>query len=93
MRMILTRLAGVAALMALLVPGLAQAQTPEAEAAFFKGKNVRLTVGYGPGGGYDVYARISASSSVPTSSSRTNPARAASRRSMRRRWRRLTAST
>jgi tripartite-type tricarboxylate transporter receptor subunit TctC len=44
--------------MALLVPGLAQAQTPEAEAAFFKGKNVRLTVGYGPGGGYDVYARM-----------------------------------
>ena len=58
MRMVLTRLAGVAALMALLVPGLAQAQTPEAEAAFFKGKNVRLTVGYGPGGGYDVYARM-----------------------------------
>jgi tripartite-type tricarboxylate transporter receptor subunit TctC len=56
--MVLTRLAGVAALMALLVPGLAQAQTPEAEAAFFKGKNVRLTVGYGPGGGYDVYARM-----------------------------------
>jgi len=58
MLMVLTRLAGVAALMALLVPGLAQAQTPEAEAAFFKGKNVRLTVGYGPGGGYDVYARM-----------------------------------
>jgi tripartite-type tricarboxylate transporter receptor subunit TctC len=56
--MVLTRLAGVAALMALLVPGLVQAQTPEAEAAFFKGKNVRLTVGYGPGGGYDVYARM-----------------------------------
>ncbi|MFM2444632.1 MAG: hypothetical protein RJB09_1818 [Pseudomonadota bacterium] len=58
MLMVLTRLAGVAALMALLVPGLVQAQTPEAEAAFFKGKNVRLTVGYGPGGGYDVYARM-----------------------------------
>jgi tripartite-type tricarboxylate transporter receptor subunit TctC len=58
MLMVLTRLAGVAALIALLVPGLAQAQTPEAEAAFFKGKNVRLTVGYGPGGGYDVYARM-----------------------------------
>ena len=58
MRMVLTRLAGVAALIALLAPGLAQAQTPEAEAAFFKGKNVRLTVGYGPGGGYDVYARM-----------------------------------
>jgi tripartite-type tricarboxylate transporter receptor subunit TctC len=56
--MVLTRLAGVAALIALLAPGLAQAQTPEAEAAFFKGKNVRLTFGYGPGGGYDVYARM-----------------------------------
>ncbi len=56
------RLAGAAALAALLVPSLApsfaRAQTPEAEAAFFKGKNVRITVGYGPGGGYDVYARM-----------------------------------
>src|SRR4051794_22936464 len=58
MRIFLTRLAGAAALAALCVPGLAQAQTPEAEAAFFKGKNVRVTVGYGPGGGYDVYARM-----------------------------------
>jgi tripartite-type tricarboxylate transporter receptor subunit TctC len=31
------------------------------EAAFYKGKNVRLIVGYGPGGGYDVYARMIAS--------------------------------
>lgn len=29
-----------------------------AEQAFFKGKTVRLVVGYGPGGGYDVYARM-----------------------------------
>jgi len=82
MRMVLTRLAGVAALMALLVPGLAQAQTPEAEAAFFKGKNVRLTVGYGPGGGYDVYARMIGSTFPgiwgPISSSRTSRVRAAS---------------
>ena len=28
------------------------------EAAFYKGKTVRLIVGYGPGGGYDVYARM-----------------------------------
>jgi tripartite-type tricarboxylate transporter receptor subunit TctC len=58
MRIFLTRLAGAAALAALCVPALAQAQTPEAEAAYFKGKNVRVTVGYGPGGGYDVYARM-----------------------------------
>lgn len=31
------------------------------EAAFYKGKNVRLIVGYGPGGGYDIYARMIAS--------------------------------
>jgi tripartite-type tricarboxylate transporter receptor subunit TctC len=54
----LMRLAGAAALVTLFAPALAQAQTPEAEAAFFKGKNVRITVGYGPGGGYDVYARM-----------------------------------
>ncbi len=34
----------------------AQAQTDEA--AFFKGKTIRLLVGFGPGGGYDVYARM-----------------------------------
>jgi tripartite-type tricarboxylate transporter receptor subunit TctC len=28
------------------------------EAAFFKGKTVRMIVGFGPGGGYDVYARM-----------------------------------
>jgi tripartite-type tricarboxylate transporter receptor subunit TctC len=35
-------------------PALAQ----DSEAAFFSGKTVRLVVGYGPGGGYDIYARI-----------------------------------
>ncbi len=44
----------VAAIAAL--PGAALAQT--AEEAFYKGKTVRLVVGYGPGGGYDVYARL-----------------------------------
>ena len=47
-----------ATLICALMTTAAQAQSPEAEAAFFKGKNVRLTVGYGPGGGYDVYARM-----------------------------------
>jgi len=51
------RLAGATALI-VAIGASAQAQTPEAEAAFFKGKTVRMTVGYGPGGGYDVYARM-----------------------------------
>ncbi len=51
------RLVGATALMVALSTH-AQSQTPEAEAAFFKGKTVRMTVGYGPGGGYDVYARM-----------------------------------
>ena len=25
---------------------------------FYKGKNIQLVVGYGPGGGYDIYARL-----------------------------------
>jgi tripartite-type tricarboxylate transporter receptor subunit TctC len=33
----------------------AQAQSP---ADFYKGKQVTLIVGYGPGGGYDIYARL-----------------------------------
>jgi tripartite-type tricarboxylate transporter receptor subunit TctC len=33
----------------------ATAQTSE---EFYKGKTIRLVVGYGPGGGYDVYARM-----------------------------------
>ena len=35
-----------------------EAQTPVAEAAYFKDKTVRIIVGYGPGGGYDAYARM-----------------------------------
>ena len=30
----------------------------ETEAAFYKGKTVRIIVGYGAGGGYDIYARM-----------------------------------
>jgi tripartite-type tricarboxylate transporter receptor subunit TctC len=33
----------------------AKAQAPD---DFFKGKTIRLVVGYGPGGGYDIYARM-----------------------------------
>ena len=39
-----------------LAPQIATAQTTEAD--FYKGKTVRLVVGYGPGGGYDIYARM-----------------------------------
>lgn len=36
----------------------AAAQTEQAERAFFEDKTVRLVVGYSPGGGYDIYARM-----------------------------------
>ena len=45
------------ALLPALFP-LAAASAQDAEAEFFRGKTVRLTVGYGPGGGYDSYARM-----------------------------------
>jgi tripartite-type tricarboxylate transporter receptor subunit TctC len=35
--------------------GVAQAQTPE---AFYKGKQIRLTIASGSGGGYDTYGRV-----------------------------------
>jgi tripartite-type tricarboxylate transporter receptor subunit TctC len=44
----------VLACSALLAP---QAKA-DAVAAFYRGKTVTLVVGYGPGGGYDVYARL-----------------------------------
>ena len=34
------------------------ARAQDAERAYFGGKTVRLVVGYGPGGGYDAYARM-----------------------------------
>jgi tripartite-type tricarboxylate transporter receptor subunit TctC len=46
---------------AALVLGLAALATPagaDEVADFYKGKTVQLVVGYGPGGGYDVYARV-----------------------------------
>ena len=36
----------------------ATAAHAQSVAEFYKGKNVTLIVGYGPGGGYDVYARL-----------------------------------
>lgn len=44
--------AAMAALMFATAPALAQD-----EAAFFKGKTIRFIVTFGPGGGYDIYAR------------------------------------
>ncbi|MCC6888943.1 MAG: hypothetical protein IT536_10455 [Hyphomicrobiales bacterium] len=46
----------VGILAAALLPagGLQQARAED----FFKGKTIRIVVGYGPGGGYDLYARV-----------------------------------
>jgi tripartite-type tricarboxylate transporter receptor subunit TctC len=49
--------AGMVLAAALVAPATAQ----ESEENFFKGKTVKIVVGYGPGGGYDVYARMIAS--------------------------------
>ena len=49
--------AGVA-LIASVGIGMSSAGAQESEAAFFKGKTVKIVVGFGPGGGYDVYARM-----------------------------------
>ncbi|MDP2357684.1 MAG: tripartite tricarboxylate transporter substrate-binding protein [Beijerinckiaceae bacterium] len=38
----------------------APAQSQTDEAAFYKGKNIRVIVGFSPGGGYDAYARMMA---------------------------------
>jgi tripartite-type tricarboxylate transporter receptor subunit TctC len=40
-----------------VVPAALPAQADEV-AQFFKGKQLNLIVGYGPGGGYDIYARV-----------------------------------
>src|SRR5262245_50537117 len=55
----LARLAAATALTAALavVPAARLAQADDV-AQFFKGKQINLVVGYGPGGGYDIYARV-----------------------------------
>ena len=40
------------------LPLVSPADAQDAEESFFKGKTVKIVVGYGPGGGYDVYARM-----------------------------------
>src|SRR5262245_2591610 len=54
------RLMGVGALAggAALVCGLAGGVAAQDPASFYKGKQISLIVGYGPGGGYDAYARL-----------------------------------
>src|SRR5215469_2480218 len=47
-------------LVALAAGHAARAQS--AEENYYKGKTVKIIVGYGPGGGYDVYARMIAPS-------------------------------
>jgi tripartite-type tricarboxylate transporter receptor subunit TctC len=54
-RSILGVVAGLV-LAAMPIGGTVVAQTDEAE--FFKGKTIRFVVGFGPGGGYDLYARM-----------------------------------
>ena len=51
--MIAIAVAGLAA-----IAGLAAPQAQADEAAFFKGKTVRIVVGFSAGGGYDAYARL-----------------------------------
>src|SRR4051812_11108977 len=48
----------VAFLFCSVLPGPSNAQTAADEAAFFAGKQIRLVVGFGVGGGYDAYARL-----------------------------------
>lgn len=43
--------------LAILAFGTASASAQQAD-DYYKGKTVRLVVGYGPGGGYDIYARM-----------------------------------
>ena len=49
------RLLFLVALLSCAIPGMAAA---DAVSDFYKGKTVRIIVGYPPGGGYDVYARV-----------------------------------
>ena len=46
------------ALAAVLAASLSVNAPARAEDPFFKGKTIKLIVGYGPGGGYDAYARM-----------------------------------
>ena len=47
-----------ASALALVIAFGGQASQAQDAAAFYKGKTVKIVVGYGPGGGYDAYARM-----------------------------------
>jgi tripartite-type tricarboxylate transporter receptor subunit TctC len=49
--------AGLLAMAAVLSAG-ASSVSAQSPANFYKGKNVRLMIGYGPGGSYDSYGRL-----------------------------------
>jgi tripartite-type tricarboxylate transporter receptor subunit TctC len=55
LRSITKAIAAVSLVVLALMP---QAYAQESEAAYYQGKTVRIVVGYGPGGGYDIYARM-----------------------------------
>jgi tripartite-type tricarboxylate transporter receptor subunit TctC len=45
------------AIASVLIAAIAPAQA-ELVADFYRGKSVRMLIGYGPGGGYDIYGRL-----------------------------------
>src|SRR6476661_3396973 len=47
-------------LVATLVLVAATAAQADPVADFYRGKSVRIVIGYGPGGGYDIYGRLAA---------------------------------
>jgi tripartite-type tricarboxylate transporter receptor subunit TctC len=51
------RLRGIATA-ALIAASVASSARADAVADFYKGKQINVVVGYGPGGGYDVYTRL-----------------------------------
>ena len=63
------KLMGMVAAGCLLATASAQAA---GVADFYKGKQVNVVIGYSPGGGYDVYARLLARSSLVTSTTGGN---------------------
>jgi tripartite-type tricarboxylate transporter receptor subunit TctC len=46
------------AVLALCAAAIGFAAPAAAQQAFYKGKTIRVIIGYGPGGGYDTYARL-----------------------------------
>ena len=49
--------AAACAIGCVLIAAVAPAQA-EPVADFYRGKSIRMLIGYGPGGGYDIYGRL-----------------------------------